>query len=295
MSENENNELLSQIEDLSVRLAENFYQTVNVLSSIVLFTEKYYDGSHSRFVSEKSALIAEELGFSPEDVMEVRIAAILHDLGKLGFSDTMLFKHSSEMSGPELKKYQLYPTLGMQLLKPNKNFDSIGRIIHQHREKLDGTGFPRHLKKDNIHPAAKIIIVVDYYHSHVYKRLKSRASTDTPSSPITSSSSYLDLTEDRYKVTMNYLNKKKGILFEKKVVEIFTEIIQFERRTLGKRAVTRIPVNKIEPGMIFAEDYYTSYGMLIAAKGEVTTKEMKKALIRFAESNEIPFKILMIQ
>lgn len=54
-------------------------------------------------------------------------------------------------------------------------------------------------------------------------------------------------------------------------------------------------VNAVELGMIFAEDYYTSYGMLIAAKGEPITKDSRKALMRCMENGEIPSKILIIK
>ena len=90
---------------------------------------------------------------------------------------------------------------------------------------------------------------------------------------------------------MNYLHKKSGVLFEKKVVELLTNTMELERKDLGLKSVMRVPVNKVEPGMVFAEDYFTSYGMLIAAKGETLTKDMMGALVRFAENGEIPHKI----
>ena len=294
MNENSIKEIQGMVEELSDRLAENFFQTIQILSSIVLYTEKYYEGSHSRFVSEKSAQVAQELGMKDEDVMEVKIAGLLHDMGKIGFSDTLLYKHTAEMSESEIKQYHLYPIIGYQLLKQNNNFKDIAKIVLQHQEKLDGSGFPNHLHKDDIHPSAKIIIVAEHYHSAVYKRMKNRASFDAPSTPLTSSSAFLDMTEERYKKEVNYLNKKKGVLFEKKVVDAFLNIIEIERSSIGEKTVTKIPVNKIEPGMIFADDYYTTYGMLIAAKGEITSADMKNALVRFVESGELPPKILVI-
>jgi len=64
---------------------------------------------------------------------------------------------------------------------------------------------------------------------------------------------------------------------------------------MGSKTVVKLPVNVIEPGMIFAEDYYTNYGMLIAAKGERITTESYRALRRCMENGEMPSKILVIK
>lgn len=290
-----NEELKLLVDDLSDRLANSFYQNYNILASIVLFTEKYYEGSHSRFVSEKSGMIAKELGMPDEDVMEVKMAGMLHDIGKLAFSDTMLYKHQSEMTDKEMRRYYLYPRLGMQILKSSKNYDNIGKIILQHREKLDGSGFPNNLKKDNILPAARIIGVVDFFHRRIYKRLKSRSSAEKPSVPATSSASYLELTNERYKDTLNFLLKKRGVLYEKEAVDLLFEIMELERKTMGQKSIQKVMVNEIEDGMIFADDYYTDFGLLIAAKGEKVNSGMKKTLLKFAENGNLPNKILVIK
>jgi putative nucleotidyltransferase with HDIG domain len=286
-------ELEDLVENLSQLLAEGFFQVVKMLTTVTETTEKYYEGSHSRFVSDKSALIAEQLGMNDEDVMEVKIAGLLHDIGKLGFSEPLMYKFPSEMTQQEFINYTKHCDLGYYILKQYKNFDTIADIVFQHHEKIDGSGFPKHLQKDVIHPGAKIIVVSDYYHNQMYKtkRIKSEQSGNQ----LTSTASFLESTKERYSATMNFLNRKKGIIFEKKVVDIFIEIMEAERKMLGTRSVMRLAVNGIEPGMIFAEDYYTTYGMLIAAKGETITRDTYSALQRFIQNDEIPAKILVIK
>jgi len=57
----------------------------------------------------------------------------------------------------------------------------------------------------------------------------------------------------------------------------------------------RLPINKVESGWLIAEDYYTSYGFLIAARGEKMTPDIQRALIRLAENGEVPLKILVMK
>jgi len=103
------------------------------------------------------------------------------------------------------------------------------------------------------------------------------------------------LNKEVYVSTMNYLHQKKGILYEKRVVDVFTELIELERKNLGSKTIMRVPINMLEGGMVFARDYYTSYGLLIASSGESVNEDMKRALIRFAEADQIPMKVLVIK
>lgn len=93
---------------------------------------------------------------------------------------------------------------------------------------------------------------------------------------------------------MSFLQQKKGILYDRKVVDAFMAIAEMDRSKVNGKIVQRLPVNLVRPGMMFVENYYTSYGLLIASKGESVNKEMLGALVRFAENGEIPHKILVL-
>lgn len=161
-----------------------------------------------------------------EDEMEIKIAGLMHDIGKIGFQETLLFKFPNEMTQVEYTQYTKHSEFGYNILNNSKLFHNISEIVYQHHEKLDGSGFPRHLTKEQIHPSAKIIVVVDYYHNSISKIKRNRTETNNS---ITNTLSYLEDSKDRYISTMNYLEKKKNILFEPKVVDLLTEIIEGER------------------------------------------------------------------
>lgn len=287
-------EVKNIVDSLSNKLAESIYQTIQVLSAIASMNEKFYSGSHSRFVAEKSRLVARAFGMDETDIFEIETAALLHDIGKIRFSEHLNSLAVGEMNDNEFFQYQMHPELGKQLLEIHSGFETVSEIIYQHHEKLDGSGFPSSLSRDSIIPGAKIISVVDTYHNLYAKHRKNPLAVKI-TNQYTSTDAYIKSTDSRFAGAMNYLHGKRGILFESKIVDIFSDIIMMERKNMGKMVVVRLPVNSIKPGMIIAEDYYTTFGLLIAARGEEIRHEMLLPLIRYAELGEIPQRVLVMK
>lgn len=280
--------------DLSGQLAQGFFQTVSILESILMFTEVGYENSHVRFVSEKSEALAKLLGLKNDLIFEIKMAGLLCTLGKLSFKDSALHtKFPHEMTKGEYQQYVLYPRIGVEILSHHKAFSNISKLILQHQERLDGTGFPNNLKDEDIHPGAKILAVVDTYHNLVYKKAREQARQEKKTT-YTNTRSMLAASKDRHVGACKYLETKRKFWFDARVVDVFIVMINHERSDLSDKQILRVPVNKIEPGMIFAQDYHSSYGLLIASRGEKCTKEMINPLIRFAENEEIPHKLLML-
>ena len=288
-------ELEEQLDQIATVAAEQFYGIIQVLATLVTTQERFYEGSHSRFVAYKSVEIAKALSLSNEQIFEIETAALLHDIGKIALKESILAKFQSEMTSSELTQYQMHPALGQKILSKITQFNNIGKIISQHHERLDGSGFPNHLLGKEILPGAAIIAVVDTYHNIFYRRSKDKFQSNSSSVVYSNSLSYIESTKIRFSNAMNYITLKSGHLFDSKVVEIFTELIEDERKAIGGSTVIRLPINKLEPGWIIAEDYFSSFGMLLAARGETITSEIKRSLLRLAETGEIPIKILVMK
>jgi response regulator RpfG family c-di-GMP phosphodiesterase len=287
-------ELEVQNRTIGDELAGGFHQTIEILSSLLTFTERMYEGNHARFVSEKSEALAKLLGLKQPLLFQIKIAGMLHALGKVSFQDSNLFKFPHEMTPNEHKQYQLYPVISVEILKNHKAFDTVNKIILQHCEHLDGSGFPNSLRGDDIHPGAKIISVVDTYHNLVYKKHREAQRADKKSATYTNTQALLAASNDRHTSAAKYLESRKGAWYDARVVDAFVLMIEHERSDLNDKQIVRVPVNRIEEGMIFAQDYHTSYGLLIASRGEKVNDKMMKPLIRFAETEEIPHKLLML-
>ena len=121
-------------------------------------------GNHVIRMAKYSRLIAEELGFSPEDAEVIEMAAPMHDIGKIGIRDEILLK-PGKLTPAEFEIMKTHTIIGHEILKdsPSK-FLQMGSVIAlSHHEKYDGTGYPHGLKGEAIPIAARIVAVADVY------------------------------------------------------------------------------------------------------------------------------------
>lgn len=292
---NKMQELEELADELSTLNAEQFYNTIQILAVMVSTQDKYHEGSHSRFVSQKSAEIAREMKLDEEEIFEIETAALLHDIGKNGFDEKILGKYESQMKDYEANLYHKHPLIGQKILSRNPMFDNIGRIISQHHERYNGSGFPLKLQGNEICRGAQIIAVVDTYHNLFAKKQRDKLALSYENENVGNNEAYMEMTKTRFSNAMNFLHLKAGKLFDPQIVDIFTSLMEDERKRIGASTVMRLPINKVEIGWLIAEDYFSSIGLLIAARGEKMTPEIQRSLIRLAENREVPMKILVMK
>ncbi|GBD07362.1 Cyclic di-GMP phosphodiesterase response regulator RpfG [bacterium HR21] len=275
------------LQELSTRLAESFAQTIELLGALVAAVERFYEGSHCRFVSQKAAEVARRLGCSELEVFEIQVAGLLHDIGKIGYPESVLQKFPTEMTAEERRLYERHPELGWHILRKHSALHGVAELVLQHHERLDGSGFPQRLRGRQIRLGAAIIAVVDVFHNAVSKRRRDRRVVqESPPTPP-------EVAYRQYLSAVHHLEAKAGALYHPEVVRTFVELMEEERRQLGQKLLQAVPVNQLRPGMVVAENYYTSYGLLVVAQGEQVTPEMVPVLVRFAEVGEVPRKVLV--
>jgi putative nucleotidyltransferase with HDIG domain len=144
------------------RELENIY--FSVLLTLAQAMEKKDIGTygHCRRVSHYSRLIAVALDLNEKDREDLKTAAMLHDIGKIGISDFILGK-TGALNNDEIYIVRHHPENGIEILKPLKQFESILPAILHHHENYDGSGYPHGLSGDNIPLLARIIAIVDTY------------------------------------------------------------------------------------------------------------------------------------
>jgi putative nucleotidyltransferase with HDIG domain len=140
---------------------ELFLETIRTLAAAIDAKDPYTKG-HSERVSAYSMAIARHLGFGFDDVFHVRIAAILHDVGKLGIKDGILNKPGG-LTDEEYAIMRRHPDIGAQIMAPISKLKTIIPGIRNHHETWDGNGYPDKLKGEQIPMVARIIGVADTF------------------------------------------------------------------------------------------------------------------------------------
>ncbi len=144
-------------------ISENF--------ATILSNKSGESGNHVKRVSEYSAILAEEMGFDSNQVHDIRIASMLHDVGKIMIDESILHK-PGKFTDEEYKIMQQHVAYGGQLLQgvPG-NIMQLGAIIAlYHHERWDGNGYVNHLKGDEIPKEAQITSVADVFDALVSRR-----------------------------------------------------------------------------------------------------------------------------
>ncbi|MGC8942489.1 MAG: PAS domain S-box protein [Caldisericia bacterium] len=209
--------LLSLIEDITdsknkeIRLKEKdenlekiFKQTVLALSKLIEMKE-YYTYGHQKRVSELSVLVAKKMQLDEDKINTIKYAGLLHDIGKVEVPIEILNK-PSQLTRNELDLVKLHSYYGYEILKTIDFPYPLAEIVYQHHERIDGSGYPRGLKGDEILLEAKILSVCDVVEAISSQRVY----------------------RDKWPIEMiiKELEQNKGIKYDEKVVDAILEIFK---------------------------------------------------------------------
>lgn len=137
--------------------------TVEAMAMTVEIRDPYTAG-HQRRVAALGCAIATELGLSEEQINAIRLAGTIHDIGKISVPVELLSKHG-RMQRTELDLIKAHPEVGYAILKMIDFPWPVAQIVHQHHERIDGSGYPRGLQGDDILLEARILAVADVVES----------------------------------------------------------------------------------------------------------------------------------
>lgn len=142
-------------------LHEMFVYTVEALAAAVEAKDPYTHG-HCRRVAEHSIAIGEEMGLPGKEIMDLKLAGILHDVGKVSISETILRKPEN-LTQSEMAEIMSHPVKGAEIVEHIDQMSDISLWIRHHHESYDGTGYPDGLQGERIPLHSRILTVADAY------------------------------------------------------------------------------------------------------------------------------------
>jgi putative nucleotidyltransferase with HDIG domain len=140
---------------------ELFVGSIRMLAAAIDEKDPYTRG-HSDRVARYSVFIGEEMGLPDEDLDRLRIAALLHDVGKIGVDDRVL-KKPGALTDEEFAVMKQHPTKGANIMRPVAQMKDMIPGIELHHEHMNGRGYPYGLKGEEIPLMARIIAVADTF------------------------------------------------------------------------------------------------------------------------------------
>ncbi|MDI6890811.1 MAG: HD-GYP domain-containing protein [Thermodesulfovibrionales bacterium] len=147
--------------NLYQELKEAFYSTAMALAEAIEKRDPY-TREHTKRVMDYSAAIGRTMGLSKKELEDLKLAAILHDVGKIGVRDSILLK-GGKLDPDELEKMNMHSKYGAEILSHVKQLKDIIPGVRGHHERFDGKGYPDNLNDGDISIIARIVAVADTF------------------------------------------------------------------------------------------------------------------------------------
>lgn len=156
--------------DQALEAIENSYRMTLKALVQALETRDFETHGHSERVVTFSLRLGYELNLDKEILRDLELGALLHDIGKIGVPDAVLRK-PAKLNEEEWNKMKLHPIHGQKILRNIPFLEGAARIVAQHHEKWDGTGYPVGLRGEDVDIGARIFSVVDAFDAMVSDRV----------------------------------------------------------------------------------------------------------------------------
>lgn len=192
----------NDLEEAYSKLNSSYKSTILALSKAIDARDKYTAG-HSERVTNLSLKIGQALNLSSDQLNVLEIAALFHDVGKIGIPDKVLNK-PGKLTDEEFNQIKEHPSIGVDILKTIEFLDKTLPMIFHHHEKYKGNGYPSGISGDSIPLESRIICVADSYDAMTSDRPYRKGMP--------------------HNIAVDELIKFKGIQFDPQIVDTFIKI-----------------------------------------------------------------------
>ncbi len=263
---------LDTLVSVNDKLKNSFLTSIKVFSSLIEMRGGNLAG-HSRRVADLARRIAVRMNLGEGEAQEIFVAGLLHNIGKVAFSDELLAMPVNLMNGENLGLYRKYPVRGEQLLMPLQDLSGAAKIIRSQQERFDGEGYPDRLSGFNIPLGARILALAsDYYNLQIGTMVQRRLRPDEARALILQQS-----------------GKRYDPLVTNAFSDVLSGITSGSVNTTAKEADDNgqellVAALDLRPGMIIARDLITRDGFLLLSANHTLDERMIRQILDFESS-----------
>jgi len=203
---------------LYMDMRSTYIDTISAFNKFLEAKDMYTSGHASR-VLKYSELIASEINLRADRMDNLKNAAILHDIGKIGIDDSIL-KKTSGLSPSEYASIQEHVKIGSEIIDGIDFLKGISKIVVQHHERPDGKGYPSGLKGSSICLEASILSLADVYDAMISDRPYRKGLS--------------------FDVAMEEIRNNAGTQFDKELAEVFVKILEREKLEAEAEAASSV-------------------------------------------------------
>ena len=251
------------------KMESGFVGSVRVLSNLINQVGQF-KGSHAARVESLSVRLGEACGVSREDLRNLTVAALLHDIGQFGMPDNVRTLPPHSLSSEERAIFHSYPSIGAALLSEVAGAEQVVELIETHAENYDGTGFPQQLRGEQIPLGARIIRLADGFDNFMLFEADA---------------------EEPWNNARNHLNSYKAVYYDPRLVDHalkFSDELEYES---NEENIKAIPARDLLIGHVLAQNVYDRNGRFLARKGAEVSGAMLPRLQRLAENQSIKIQL----
>jgi len=250
------------------KLKHNFLISIKVFSGLIELREGAMAG-HSRRVAELARKIAKRMELPAKAQQDVFVASLLHDIGKIGFSDELLAKPVCRLVGEDLVRYRKHALSSEAALMPLVELQGVAKIVRSHHERFDGQGFPDGLPEDAIPLGACILAVANDYDGYQMGILSDRRFNPEE--------------------TKTRIMQGCGKHYDPKVVDAFLNVIG--RPKEDPTRFRELPAAELMPGMVSGKDILSRDGTLLLAADYVLDAAIMRQIQSYADREGIQLMV----
>jgi response regulator RpfG family c-di-GMP phosphodiesterase len=253
------------------KLKESFHATLTVFSNLVELRMGNL-GGHGKRAAELSRKIAIRMGLREQEVNDITLAALLHDIGKIGWTDDMINKPFNEVFTVDERQLAMkHPALAEKVLSELENMRHAARIIRHHHEQFDGRGYPDRLAGLDIPIGARILSVADDYDELQLGNLTQRRRSP----------------EEALKMVRDGARAR----YDPSVVGVFLKIMGLTVTEAAAGPEQCVAAADLKVGQKLSRDIIGQDGAMLLSKGYALDERLVLQLKKYSEKSEQPLEV----